>query len=73
MNLKVRHWGAKQSQGLTWLVAGLGLLGFSFYETVYRILWIILGMGMLWNGQRLIKQVETPFERKQREMRRNQL
>lgn len=73
MNLKVRHWGARQSQGLTWLVAGLGLLGFSFFETSYRILWIIMGIGMLWNGQRLMKQVETPFERKQREMRRNQL
>jgi hypothetical protein len=73
MNLKVSHWGARQSQGLTWLVAGLGLLGFSFFETKYRFLWIIVGVGMLCNGRRLMKQVETPFERKQRELRRNQL
>ncbi len=73
MNLRVRHWGARQSQGLTWLLAGVGLLAFSFFEPNYRILWIILGLGMIWNGQRLMRQVETPFERKQREMRRTQL
>jgi hypothetical protein len=73
MKLRVSHWGAKQNQGLTWLVVGLGFLGFSFIETDYRILWIVLGCGAVWYGQRLFRQGETPFERKQREMRRNQL
>jgi hypothetical protein len=73
MKLRVGSWGAKQNQGLTWLVVGLGFLFFSFFETGYRILWILLGCGAIWNGQRLFRQEETPFERKQREMRRNQL
>ncbi len=73
MNLRVKQWGAKQNQGLTWLVFGLGFLIFSFFETEYRLLWILLGLWMIWMGQRLLKHVETPFERKQRESRRNQL
>ncbi len=73
MNLPVKHWGTKQNQGLTWLIVGLGFLGFSFWETGYRFLWIVLGLWMVWYGQRLIRQVETPFERKQREARRERL
>jgi hypothetical protein len=73
MNLRVSQWGARQSQGLAWLVIGVGILVFSFFETNYRLLWIALGAWMIWNGQRLFKKVETPFERKQRESRRTQL
>ncbi len=73
MNLRVRQWGAKQNQGLTLLIVGVGFLAFSFWETSYRILWIALGLWMIWYGQRLLRQVETPFERKQREARRERL
>ena len=73
MNLRVREWGAKKAQGACWILGALLLFALSYYDATYRYIWLVVGIVMIWYGQKLLKAVETPFERHQREQKRTQL
>jgi len=48
---------------------GLGFVGVSILDAKYRYLYILLGILAFYYGYRNWKRKETPFERKERELR----
>jgi hypothetical protein len=73
MNLRIREWSTNRLQGGTWMLVGLLVLLWAFYEPDYRYVWLVLGVAMVVYGFKLFRKVETPFERRQREIRRMRL
>jgi len=73
MNLRVKEWSAKKIQGAGWILGALLLFACAYYDLTYRYIWLVVGIVMAWHGMRVFRTVETPFERRQREMRRTKL
>ena len=71
--MDVRRWSANKLQGACWLVAGLLVVIYAFFEVTYRYVFLVIGIGMILYGQRVYRKVETPFERRQRELKRTQM
>lgn len=71
--MDVRHWSANKIQGACWMLAGCLVLIYAFYDATYRYVWLVVGIVLIGYGQRVFRKVETPFERRQRELRRTQL
>ncbi len=55
------------------MLAAFLVLLYAFYDATYRYVWLTVGIVMLWYGQRVFRRVETPFERRQRELKRTQM
>jgi hypothetical protein len=73
MNFRLSAWGAKKIQGASWMIVGLALVIYSYYEPDYRYVWLVIGFALAVYGNRIFRKTETPFERRQRELRRTQL
>lgn len=71
--MDVREWSANRIQGACWLLAGLLVLIYAFYDATYRYVWLVVGIALILYGQRVFRKVETPFERRQRELKRTQM
>jgi hypothetical protein len=64
-----RIWFYEKMQSLLAFLIGLGFVGVSILDSQYRYLYILLGILAFFYGYRNLKRKETPFERKEREMR----
>ena len=71
--MDVRQWSANKIQGACWMLAGCLVLVYAFFDATYRYIWLVVGIALIVYGQRVFRRVETPFERRQREIRRTQM
>ncbi len=71
--MDVRNWSANKLQGGCWIFAGLLVLIYAFYDATYRYVFLVAGIGLLLYGQHVFRKRETPFERRQRELKRTQM
>jgi hypothetical protein len=55
------------------MLAGCLVLIYGYFDATYRYVWLVVGVVLIGYGQRVFRKVETPFERRQRELRRTQL
>ena len=62
-------WIYEKMPSLLAFLIGLGLIGISILDSQYRYLCILLGISAFYYGYRYLKRKETPFERKEREIR----
>jgi hypothetical protein len=67
------EWIAQKGSSLTAFAVAIGLLGLSFYHSQYRYLYLCVALAVFVCGIKLFKKRETPFERRERELRRNRL
>jgi membrane protein implicated in regulation of membrane protease activity len=62
-------WVWEKMPALLAFLIGLGFVGVSVLDAQYRYLYILLAILAFYYGYRYLKRKETPFERKEREMR----
>ncbi|MBP1608849.1 MAG: hypothetical protein H6Q04_1084 [Acidobacteria bacterium] len=62
-------WVNEKMPSLLAFLIGLGLIGVAILDSQYRYFYILLGIMAFYYGFRNWKRKETPFERKEREMR----
>jgi len=62
-------WMWDKAPSLVAFVIGLGLIGIALLDAQYRYLYILLAIVAFYYGYRYLRRKETPFERKEREMR----
>ncbi len=67
------EWIAEKGASLVALLIGLGLIGVSFLDPQYRYFFLCVALVALAYGYRLYKKRDTPFERREREMKRKQM
>ena len=64
-------WISEKSPGLLAVVIGLGFLGAAYLDAHYRYFHLVVAVVALYYGWRRISRQETPFEKRERELRRN--
>jgi 4-hydroxybenzoate polyprenyltransferase len=70
MNLE---WISQKGAGLTALVVGL-IFGFmAFFDSQYRYFYLCIAVLALIYGYKKLKKQDTPFQRRERELRRKNL
>ena len=62
-------WVNEKMPSLLAFLIGFGLIGVAILDSQYRYFYILLGIMAFYYGLRNWKRKETPFERKEREMR----
>jgi hypothetical protein len=67
------EWIAEKGASLLAFLIGLGLIGVSFLEPQYRYFFLCLSLIAIVYGCKRLKKHDTPFERREREMKRKQL
>ena len=67
------EWIAEKGTSLLAFLIGIGLIGISFLEPQYRYFFLCVAVVSIWYGYRQLKKHATPFERREREMKRKQL
>jgi hypothetical protein len=67
MNLE---WISQKGTGLMAIVAGLGLIAFAILHSQYFYFYICAAIAAFIYGFRRFKKRDTPFERRERELRR---
>jgi 4-hydroxybenzoate polyprenyltransferase len=67
MNLE---WIAQKGMSLTAIVVGLAFLAVAFFEGQYRYFWLCVAIVFFVGGYRQFRKRHTPFERREREIRR---
>ncbi len=71
--MDIRSWSANKLQGSCWMVGGILVLLYASYDATYRYVFLVAGIALILYGQRVFRKVETPFERRQRELKRTQM
>ena len=66
-------WISEKSTGLLALLIGLGFLGMAYFNAQYRYFHLAVALVALYLGYKRISRRETPFEKRERELRRNSL
>ena len=66
-------WISEKSTGLLAVLVGLGFLGIAYFDSHYRYFHLVVALVALYFGYKRIARRETPFEKREREMRRNSL
>ncbi len=64
------EWIAKKSTGLMAIIVALGLIAVAFMESRYRFLYICCAVIALIYGFKQFKKRDTPFEKRERELKR---
>ena len=64
-------WISSKSAGLLAIVIGLGFIGIAYLDAQYRYFHLAVALFALYFGYKRITRQETPFERRERELRRN--
>jgi len=64
-------WISEKSPGLVAIVIGLGFLGIAYLDAHYRYFHLAVALTALYFGYRRITRHETPFEKRERELRRH--
>jgi hypothetical protein len=70
MNLE---WISDKGTGLLWGTAGLGLLAIAYFEAQYRYFYLCVALLALIYAYKQIVRRDTPFQRRERELRRKRL
>ncbi len=68
MNL---NWISQKSAGLLAILIGLGFLGIGYLDDRYRYFHLAVAAVALYIGYKRVSREETPFEKRERETRRN--
>jgi len=63
-------WISEKSTGLVAIVIGLGFLGIAYFDAHYRYFHLAVALIVLYFGYKRVTHQETPFERRERELRR---
>jgi hypothetical protein len=66
-------WISEKGPSLMAFVIGLGFIGIACIESQYRYLFLILAILAFFYGYKQLKRRDTPFERREREIRRKSL
>ncbi len=66
-------WISEKSAGLLALLVGLGFLGLAYFDSQYRYFHLAVALVAFYFAYKRITRRETPFERREREMRRNSM
>jgi predicted membrane protein len=67
MNLE---WISQKGTGLMMLIVALALIFMALFDSRYRYLYLCVAIFLLIYGYRKIKKRDTPFEKRERELRR---
>jgi hypothetical protein len=70
MNLE---WISEKGAGLIAFVVGLGFIAIGFFDSQYRYFHLAVAIIAFGYGYKQIKRRDTPFERREKELRRKQL
>jgi hypothetical protein len=66
-------WISQKSTGLLAVLVGLGFIGIAYFDAQYRYFHLVVALIALYFGYRRITRRETPFEKREREIRRTSL
>ncbi len=64
------EWIAQKGTGLMAIIVALGLVAVAFIESHYRLLYICCAVIALVYGYRQFRKRDTPFEKRERELKR---
>jgi hypothetical protein len=67
------EWISQKGTSLMAFVVGLGFIGIAFIDSQYRYFHLCVSVLAFIYGYRQFKKRDTPFERREREMRRKTL
>ncbi len=67
------EWISQKSAGLIAIAAGLALIAVGFFNRQYRYVFLCVAVVVLVYGYKQLKKRCTPFERREREIRRRTL
>ena len=70
MNLE---WISEKGTGLMAVAVGLGFVAISYFDAHYRYFHLCVALVAFIYGYKQIKKHDTPFERREREIRRKRL
>ncbi len=70
MNLE---WISQKGTSLLAIAVGLGFIAIAFIHSQYKYFWLCLAIIALVYGYRQFKKRDTPFERREREIRRKNM
>jgi hypothetical protein len=62
---------SEKSPALLAIIVGLGFLGMAYLDAQYRYFHLAVALVAFWYGIRRLSRKETPFEKRERELRRN--
>ncbi len=66
-------WISEKSAGLLALLVGLGFLGIAYLDRQYRYFHLVVALIALVFAYKRLSRRETPFEKRERELRRNSM
>jgi hypothetical protein len=69
--MKDLTWFSDRIPGLLATLVGLGFIGIAYLDAQYRYFHLVVAVVALCYGYKRLSRRETPFERREREMRRN--
>ncbi|HYK89042.1 MAG TPA: hypothetical protein VE398_09740 [Acidobacteriota bacterium] len=64
-------WISEKAPGLLAVLVGLGFVGIAFFDAQYRYFHLAVAAISLYFGYKRISRQETPFQKRERELRRN--
>lgn len=67
------EWISEKGAGLTAFAVGLVLLVISYFESQYRYVFLVGGIIALYFGYKQLRKRDTPFQKRERELRRKRL
>ena len=67
------EWIAQKGPSLLALLIGLGFVGVSFLYPQYRYFFLFIALVAIAYGCKQFRKHDTPFERREREMKRKQM
>ncbi len=67
----MRDWIYNRVPGLLAVLIGLGFIGIAYFDLQYRYFHLVVAAIALYYGYKRISRRETPFQRRERELRRN--
>jgi 4-hydroxybenzoate polyprenyltransferase len=67
------EWISQKGAGITALIVGLVFTLMAFFDNQYRYFYLCIAILALIYGYKKIKKRDTPFERRERELRRKTL
>ncbi len=69
----IKEWIAEKGTSLIAVVVALGFVGIAFLDSQYRYFHILVAILALVYGYKQFKRRDTPFERRERDLRRRRL
>ncbi len=66
-----KAWITEKAPGLLAVAIGLGFIGIAYLDAQYRYFHLVVAAIALYYGYKRISRQETPFQKRERELRRN--